>query len=64
MLVLTRRPGESFMIGDDVTITILGIQNKKVRVGVSAPEKTLIYREEIFLRLQEEKRAIKTEVAC
>lgn len=55
MLILTRRFGESLMIGDDVIITVLGVQNKKVRIGVQAPESVTIHREEVYRRLQEDK---------
>ena len=48
MLILSRRPGEAVMIGDDVTIVILGLKGRQVRVGISAPKSTNIYREEIF----------------
>ncbi|TBR42179.1 carbon storage regulator [Marinomonas agarivorans] len=53
MLILTRRLGESLVIGDNIVITVLGVQNKKVRIGVEAPESITIYREEIYLRLQD-----------
>jgi carbon storage regulator len=53
MLILTRRVGESLMIGDDVTITVLGVKGNQVRVGVDAPRDVAVHREEIFNRIQE-----------
>lgn len=53
MLILTRRVGESLMIGDDVTITVLGVTGNQVRVGVDAPRDIAVHREEIFNRIQE-----------
>jgi len=55
MLILTRRPGESLIIGDDVTVMVLGIKGNQVRVGVNAPKDTSVHREEIYQRIQEEK---------
>ncbi len=56
MLILTRRVTESLMIGDDVTITILGIKGNQVRVGVQAPKELAVHREEVFYRIREEGR--------
>ena len=47
-LILTRRTGESLMIGDEVTVTVLGVKGNQVRIGVSAPRETPVHREEIF----------------
>ena len=55
MLILTRRTGESVMIGDDVSITVLGIMDKQVRIGVDAPKDIAVHREEIYNKIQEEK---------
>ncbi|UVK76761.1 MAG: carbon storage regulator [Sodalis sp. Fse] len=55
MLILTRRIGETIMIGDEVTITILGIKGNQVRIGVNAPKEVSIHREEIYHRIQFEK---------
>ena len=52
MLILSRREGEAVMIGDDVTIVVLGIKGRQVRVGISAPKNINIYREEILSRLE------------
>ena len=53
MLILTRRVGEALMIGDDVTITVLGVKGNQVRVGVNAPEDVAVHREEILNRIEE-----------
>ena len=53
MLILTRRVGESLMIGDDVTITVLGVKGNQVRVGVNAPKHVAVHREEILNRIEE-----------
>ena len=52
MLILTRRIGESLMIGDDVTVTVLGVKGNQVRVGVNAPREVAVHRQEIYERLQ------------
>lgn len=55
MLILTRRVGESLMVGDDITITVLGVKGNQVRIGVNAPKDVAVHREEIYQRIQREK---------
>ncbi|UCE67812.1 MAG: carbon storage regulator CsrA [Candidatus Zixiibacteriota bacterium] len=54
MLVLTRKSGESIAIGNDIRVTILGISGKQAKIGITAPERVLVYREEIFKKIQSE----------
>jgi len=54
MLILTRRVGETLMIGDDVTATVLGVKGNQVRLGINAPNDVSVYREEVYQRIQEE----------
>ena len=54
MLILTRRVGETLVIGDDVTITVLGVRGNQVRIGVNAPKNVSVHREEIYERIKKE----------
>ena len=55
MLILTRRAGETVMIGSDVTITVLGVKGNQVRLGINAPKDVAVHREEIYERIKSEK---------
>ena len=54
MLILTRRVGETLMVGDDITITVLGVKGNQVRIGVNAPKNVAVHREEIYERIKDE----------
>jgi carbon storage regulator len=54
MLILTRRVGETLMIGDEVTVTVLGVKGNQVRIGVNAPRDVPVHREEIYERIKRE----------
>jgi len=54
MLILTRRVGETLMIGDEVTVTVLGVKGNQVRIGVNAPRDVSVHREEIYERIKNE----------
>jgi carbon storage regulator len=55
MLILTRRVGESVMIGDDITVMVLGVKGSQVRLGVAAPLAVSVHREEVYERIQRER---------
>ncbi|HXR50625.1 MAG TPA: carbon storage regulator CsrA [Steroidobacteraceae bacterium] len=55
MLILTRRVGEAVVIGEDVTVTVLGVKGNQVRIGVNAPKTVSVHREEIFDRIKNER---------
>lgn len=56
MLILTRKVGESLVIGDDVSIIVLGVKGNQVRIGVDAPKSVSVHREEIYNKIQDEKK--------
>ncbi len=64
MLILTRRVGETIVIGDDVIITVLGIKGNQVRIGINAPKDVSVHREEIYQRIQQEKNTTSTAPAA
>ncbi|RUO23403.1 carbon storage regulator [Aliidiomarina iranensis] len=57
MLILTRRVGETLMINDDIKVTVLAVNGNQVKVGIDAPNNVAVHREEIYLRIEAEKRA-------
>jgi carbon storage regulator len=54
MLILTRRVGEALMIGDNISISVLGVKGNQVRIGIDAPKEVAVHREEIFQKIQRE----------
>lgn len=67
MLILTRRTNETLMIGDDITVTVLGVRGNQVRIGVNAPKNVAVHREEVYERIQLEQELTDSpapKVAC
>jgi carbon storage regulator len=59
MLILTRRMGETLMVGDDVTVTILGVKANQVRIGINAPKDVIVHREEVYARIRSEQHPLR-----
>ena len=58
MLILTRRMGETLMIGDDITVTVLGVKGNQVRIGVNAPRQLAVHRQEVYERIRSEEQEV------
>lgn len=58
MLILTRRIGETLMVGDDITVTVLGVKGNQVRIGVNAPRDLAVHRQEVYERIRHEDRRV------
>lgn len=56
MLILTRRPGESLYLGDDIKLKVLSVQGKQIKLGLDVPEDMTVYREEVYLKIKEQNR--------
>ena len=55
MLILTRKTGETLMVGDEITLTVLGVRGNQVRIGINAPRDVAVHREEIYEKIKQEK---------
>lgn len=54
MLILTRRPGESLYLGDDIKLKVLSVQGKQIKLGLEVPDDLIVYREEVYLKIKQE----------
>ena len=59
MLILTRRMGETLMVGDDITVTILGVKANQVRIGINAPKDVIVHRDEVYERIRSEQHPLR-----
>jgi carbon storage regulator len=59
MLILTRRVGETLMVGNDVTVTIVGVKGNQIRIGINAPKDVIVHREEIYERIRREQHPVR-----
>jgi len=64
MLILSRRPGESLTIGDDVVVTVVGVSGNQIRLGITAPREVRVLREEVYKAMQEESQAAADGIDC
>lgn len=64
MLILTRKPGESIIIGDNVSVVLLGMQNNQAKLGITAPMEITVHREEVYRKIMQEKAEHHSDISC